>query len=1731
MLPRMLSVALTVLLLSAAPAARALDEPWISDTFFYWYQWDYQKELGSWINGVHNTPLGGYYNSLSYKDNRRSLWQASEWGITHHFMDYWAPTWKDENGEMREKTVMRAAESLRKDGYNIWMSYYQDGTNFEMKDFSKNVSEKRDVYQWIRDFAKSPVWPRLNGYPLQLVYGRNGRPETSEDHEGFRRFLRSKYPTIESLNREWGGAFKSFDDIEMSFSASGFHRALSIKHQYEIWRAEWARLDDLVKKEFGLPGIRASFDVAYKPFLGFGYSDFARVFAGPHSYGGIFAEPHDQDVERFIQAAVARKYNTVFFDHFKNGYHDWNIRIPGIVYWPDPFNFDRFWVGALMRRSEALLHLSWNEWWEGSNLEPCEEFGKTHCQKNLFYSTLMQFCFPSIRQPTGGAEVVVLLNDWCFLAGDGRPDDLYETIQALRRLNVTFDLLPDDFVSDEALAGARIVIAPQCQTGLGVNAKGERLLDVLARWLKSGKGRRLVASRNSHAREVFGLRLAARPAAPVAQKGPDLNVFVDVGSEGDDQFLVDGAAGREDWKNLPKEQFGAGAKITVRWTPGGGKRTVFSLPASPGRDHVLRLAGNAIWPNTIVVRIEGREAGALTIQPGYKQYEVAIPAAALDGAGLIELALEYQETRVPKKMDPQRFPNESRVCNLALDWLQFATAGVPAASREQKFVMPKSEIEWVSDILAPLRGRRIECPVSRHDRLDVPAADIVSRYPSDGAPRDVVKTLGSNGLFYVNGLLSDVKHLDWWTAVLERWGGVAVRPLAAVTPPNPEDLALMSARLSAGDTDIVLAANYDISKSRKVLLSVQARPVPLSEVLILSRDGKRAEPLIPQVDGQLIRASDSLRYYGVYQFAFAPVRVSAPAFVLQPGEKREFKLVVRNLTTKPVAGAIRPRSVIPTLVGAPCAVSLEASQEREFAVTIEAKSEGDWGVKTVALELDFDGRKAYLFRDVTVLAPPKLRVAPRIVPAGKAVVEIQNIPERLMTSGEAEDVKLRVSAAAPKLGPVPAPVPRAAKTASLGTLGSGQKARTDLGDFAAAGRTPAVEPVDISIEYKAGGHPAQRVEQSVLVAHLPKEFDSFPGGLGTVTVFNPRSICTGHALVRCNLKTLGAPEKKISLRDSAGAAVPLQIQDSGEAVFPVLTPPGSGQTFTLCEGGDPQPASDLRIREEALGTRKGKLTVGNSFFTITLDEAKGGTVTEFRSAATGRDYAAESLGVTYGTFGKYDPTTPFSNTVKFISESRTRQSSSPAKITLLSSGPVLAVAAVEWRDRNLSVTQTYELGAYQRHFLLRQVVKPIPALKVQEIVALDARLVPHALSKIYPNFVGLPPSKEESPHYGWRYGNWIPDYLTFMETTGFEESISLVPLRWEGLDQVRQGFWPAQRPKPGPRALAEVEFISHKTAPISLDVCVVLHSGHQIVAKQFKEDMNNPLLVLPAFSPRWREGSIRRLVPPRADWFDVFWHYRIPLTVSATGDAPAFATLKLDLQALSPGLEVDPNSLRLVSRQDASGAWAFVPFAFDSKRAELRWRTASVVGKPAHRIFLYFDSVRNGPKPPAQWAPVGRTAISADDPIRSPEEWSLQLASLGAREGPDGRDAVKMLCPPDQAFSLISNSALDVLPRTKYKVAFWACAAKEPVALHTNLYHGADYDFIHGKIQVSGGDWKPYEVTVEARDFPRGIRPVFRLWTTEKNKEVLVSRLSVEPILPAGEVKVEMGKLESNCEP
>ncbi|MFC1597188.1 hypothetical protein ACFL5Q_04515 [Planctomycetota bacterium] len=1407
---------LTILLLAlfASPTA-ALERPWVGDVFFYWYTWEYDAELGSWMGGIHNTPLSGYYDSRTFRDNRRSLWQASEWGQTHHFMDYWTPNWKGEDGQMREAIVMRAAESLRESGYDVWMAYYQDGENFEMQEFSRNVSEKRDVHQWLRDFAGSEVWPKIAGRPFQLVYSRNGSPKTTLDHEGFRRFLRDRYENVAALDHVWQTGFSDFERIEMDFSAVGHQRAESIEYQYLLWRREWEKLDRLVEKEFGFPGMRASFDVGYGPYKNYGFANFARTFGGPHSYAGIFNQPHDQDAQRFIQAAVAKKYDTVFLDHFKNYYFDWDIRVPGTAYLPDPHHFDRFWVGALARHSEALLHLSWNEWWEGSNLEPCREFGKTYCEKNLLYSTLMQLAFDSIRTAGEGAPVAVVLNDWRFASGGPHADELYGAVQILRRLGVPFDLLPDDLVTAERLENFRLVVAPAYGCGLGYNAEREPIVDVLAAWLGGGN-RRLIVSAHPSLAAKFGLEEAKPPAADSAEPGDDLNVFVDVGALGDETFLRSGHSGRETGMR-------SGDDVTFRWTPGAGRQTSCILPASPHRNHVLRLRGNAIWANTLSVVLNGREVGTVKIPAGPVVGQLEVPAEAIGPAPMVSLELHHAEMHVPGEKAPEQYGGEGRVCNLSLNSLQWSTANVAADRTEPQFRMVDDSVRLTGPLFEAAIQTAVAVPYQPRPHLTAGKTEVLSEMSLGGVPRDLVVPFGPSQVLYVNGSLAEIETDQYWLPILNRWAGVDFHRFV-------RGEHCMSARLRADDTDFVVCFNEDITQPCNIQLSLPSRDVPLAEAAVLTRDGLTCRPLPVTSNDSGYQARDTLGYYAVYQFAFSPVRIELPELALQPGESKAFSATIANLTDAPVRGRIQAASVIPTVTGEPQEIELKPRQTKTVDLEINAAPTTDWGKKTIYIEQVFGNRRAVVFRELTVRKPTEVELADVVLDPSDPSLQLRVPDNPYGETASLSDARLTLHG----------------RTIDVPDIPEGGSSKVTLPPFdLPAPSQPTLDAAKLRIDLGLPG--ARRtIDQEVFVRRHPKTYPRRSDASGVLVVFNPRSNPLAHEPLTVDLPAGLEPG---SVRSQEGEPIPWQVDAAGRVRFLAAAPARSARLVYLCPSQAEVP-TDLQCKADNLGSGNGTLAVENSHLSILLSEAAGGTVTRLVSRKTDRDYGHNSLGINYGTFSRRDPIEPRTNTVDYIDESKTRQESSPGRIELLSNGPAVVVARVRWADPRVRVEQRYEFHAYQRYFTIRQQVRPIDLADQQELVALDARFKPHRLTKSYPNFVGVVNDKEQ-PHFGWRTGDWVPDYATLMTPNDFEESLSLVITRSRGLVGIRQGFWPAERPKSGKCEVSQIELLADPATGCDVEARVLVHGGHQIVAKRFLQDLRNAPRVDVVESPRW----------------------------------------------------------------------------------------------------------------------------------------------------------------------------------------------------------------------------------------------------------------------------------------
>jgi len=1699
-------VRLVMGLLVMALGAAGLDQPWISDTFFYWYSWDRDTELGAWVGGVHNTPLQGYYDSRTLRDNQASLRCASEWGMTHHFIDYWAPTWLGEDGQMREKTVFRAAEQLRGEGYDIWMGYYQDGMNFEMRDFAKNVAEHRDVYQWLRDFGRSPVWPRLQDRPLQLVYGRNGSPVLSTDHGAFRAWLQERYGGLAGINEALGTHLADAGAIRLDLATRGPARAAAADFLFSTWQNQWRALDQLVQQEFGLPGIRASFDVGYGPYQDLGYVGFTQTFCGPHSYGGIFGPPHDQDTERFIQVQVAKHLDSVFFDHFKNYYHDWNIRIPGGAYLPDPFNFDRCWTLALMHRAEALLHMSWNEWWEGSNLEPCEEFGKTFCEKNMFYATVMKRCFEDIRTAHLRARVGVILNDYALRCGTLEAPDLYRTILALRRAGVAFDLVPDVQLDGEMLKRFAVMVVPACGVGLGRNAGGEDLTAVLAAWASSGGA--LVGSADARLAAACGIHEAEAPAGAVAEgPGPDLNLFVDVGVAGDERFVVAGCAGRENWGALPAGAVGAGTDQTVRWTPASGSSVLLRLPCSPGRNHVLRFAGTSLWDNAVSLRVGTLDGASVAIQPGYNVYELAVPTTATGGAPVVSAELVFAQANVPFEKDPRRFPDEKRVCNLALDWLQFSTEGVPAGSRELRFALPTDEVVFADQVLAVTAEGHPTVPQRAAPWLEADGAVPGSRY-GKGQPRDLLVPVGKGRIAYVNGSFADFAtareagpdqalaiEMAYWRTLL---GWAMGEPLP---PPGVVGADVGGECLRAGTTDILLAYHYEAGGRVPVRFSVPLRDTPLSEALVLSADGEgyaKLDAVRDEATGRW-QAEHPLEYYGVVAFVHAPIAMEVPNLEALPGESVVFPVTLTNLTVEPVKTRVQVTSIVPTLGGSAVAVEVPPRGTAVARLPVTVAAAAEWGRRTVTLEVGWGESTAVFFRPFVVLSPPDLEVTARVNWNAERQAVVRLRPNRLGQGAPIRDLR--------------ALAPGAVRHADQ-TLAAGESSVRGLGKVDVA-QAPELREVPVRLEYKTLSL-KRTFETTLRFPALPETLRAGRPDAVPVVACNRGDTALGPEVFSLNLPVRWKTGRMV---DDQGRALPCQVvfaerkpPSTPELLVALALPARSAAVYWLLPEAPVEVPTDLAVTWEGKpGSGSAILHVGNSFLEMAIAEADGGTVSSLVSKRTGRDYGQHSFDTTVGRFTAPDRPLPTADTVQTIREEKQRLSSTRGHVAIGEQGPLrLLIHAGSTMDRR-AVGAVYEVTAYADAF---RVFRGMPAGRregqPEEFVVLDTAFRPNGLRKTYPSFAGID-AQAPQPHYGWRYSDWVPELITLFDPDARDEAISLFVDEARGIDRVRQGFWPPARPAPGPRALASVEFVCRQGASPGVWLTVRIHPGYHLQAKQWQAARRAVELSILSATPEVAPWP----APAPVDW----WHPAWPLRAQAEVTQGALAEsavwgLRIDPEALA-GQGLEPTSVRLFERtgerlqelactvDEAAGAVTFVP-AVD--RALPR------------RFEAYFDRRGAPAKPAGPWGTPVPVISQLQADFESGDGWRLEGAAWTPGRGREGSAALAFDSTDDAGGPRVAvyGRALPAA-RSTYRVRFWARAEGQSATLACNVYGGARYDFgqVHTPLEADG-QWHRYEIEVATGDFPATAGPQLRFWTMPGRHAVSLDDVEVTRLTAPG---------------
>jgi len=446
---------------------------------------------------------------------------------------------------------------------------------------------------------------------------------------------------------------------------------------------------------------------------------------------------------------------------------------------------------------------------------------------------------------------------------------------------------------------------------------------------------------------------------------------------------------------LPEGAFGAGSQATVRWIPAVGNATAILLPSGSAHSSlVLRWHGSAIWRNSVRIFVNEQFVGEVAIEPGWRVYEVSLPASVLGDAQAIEVRFEFAEAHVPGEKEPQKFRGEQRVCNLALDWVQICTPDVPVGERKGVKWQPRVSASFVGAMQRADHARQFRALLQRR-RMSLPEGEILSTYP-DGVPRDLLVAVNSplvprpSSLLLVNGVFTDDPR--WWATVLERVAkvkcGKFVRSAMGELPDRPD---LMSAVLTAGTTKFLLVENRTGQPQKlrlsvpEILPSVEAQSenfaggksghqpahvsrTPVSEIVALSRDGER---FIPLRHNSSPTFTDTVRYYAAYQVVFAPVKLSMPKWVAFPGQQTRLPIVVRNLTDESLTVSLQIDAFIASVKGEPVTVRLSPREQRQVALPVEIKPFADWGTKTVVVKGTWDVGKgtqatAYWLRPLIV---------------------------------------------------------------------------------------------------------------------------------------------------------------------------------------------------------------------------------------------------------------------------------------------------------------------------------------------------------------------------------------------------------------------------------------------------------------------------------------------------------------------------------------------------------------------------------------------------------------------------------------------------------------------------------------------------------------------------------------------------------------------------------------------
>jgi len=446
------------------------------------------------------------------------------------------------------------------------------------------------------------------------------------------------------------------------------------------------------------------------------------------------------------------------------------------------------------------------------------------------------------------------------------------------------------------------------------------------------------------------------------------------------------------------------------------------------------------------------------------------------------------------------------------------------------------------------------------------------------------------------------------------------------------------------------------------------------------------------------------------------------------------------------------------------------------------------------------------------------------------------------------------------------------------------------------------------------------------------------------------------------------------------------------------------------------------------------------------------------------------------------------------------------------------------------------IAAYQPDFT---VGSEVSAPQSDELVALDVRLKRQALTKIFPNFTGIAEGfTKDSPSAGWREAPYIPAYATMMTPNQYAESISVLPWsprQMKGISKFRQGFWPEDRSQSGSVDYAQIELVAQDTSSAGAGARIVLHSGHQKVARIYREThVDEPPTVITPAVFRW-EGRVGRAdAEAPAGWWSPYWHYAIPVTAGPIQSAEANpqVTFRPQFETLLAGCgALDPASIRAVAHTPVGVTE--LPVLHDTERDEVTVTlTDSAWPAPApqtRELRLYVDTLSMGKKcsGPRPATPLANRVLNGSFEKQG-RYWSLGGGRLHVNAARTGSTGLQLQWRANQGPVVASNSTMRLEPNSKYRVTFWAKSTDPRAAIRTNLYINGEMDFPQIGIPIAAnGQWARYTTVLETGAFPLNLNPALRFWVLGDEQIVHLDDVEMQAMgdTPRAVVPVQLGKL------